>query len=72
MKRGYVESSIIKTAGYDKDGLILEVELRKGKILQYFNVPEAVYDQMRLSSSYGRFYLANIKGNYDETQVKIS
>ncbi|MFY7965830.1 MAG: KTSC domain-containing protein [Chitinophagaceae bacterium] len=70
MKRGYVESSIVKTAGYDRNELKLEVELKKGTIFQYFKVPETVYDEMRLSSSYGRYYLANIRGKYQETEVK--
>jgi len=69
MKREYVESSVMTSYGYDSSISTLEIEFRSGDVWQYFEVPESVYYEMKSASSYGKFFQANIKGQYAEKQV---
>lgn len=58
------ESSNIARFGYDSENGILCVDFRKGGLYNYFDVPEAIYDQMRAASSKGQFLARNVKGSY--------
>jgi hypothetical protein len=69
MDREYVESSMITSFGFDPNSSILEVEFKNSVVWQYFDVPESVYYEMRSASSCGKFFHANIKGQYTESQV---
>lgn len=70
MQRDYVESSMITSFGYDLTNSILEIEFKSnGSIWQYFDVPESVYYEMKNADSCGKFFHANIKGEYTESQV---
>jgi hypothetical protein len=69
MNRQYVDSSLATSVGYDLDNSILEIEFKStGAIWQYFDVPESMYQEM-LNGSIGKFFLANIKGQYSESRV---
>lgn len=50
-----VESSMIHAVGYDPDRQMLEVIFNSGKIYQYFEVPEALYDELMQSDSKGSY-----------------
>ncbi|PKP29955.1 MAG: KTSC domain-containing protein [Bacteroidetes bacterium HGW-Bacteroidetes-17] len=67
MEREYVESSMIRSFGFEIS--TLEIEFKSGAIWQYFDVPESVYYEMKVASSCGKFFLSNIKGQYSESQV---
>ena len=67
MEREYVESTMIRSFGFENS--ILEVEFNSGAIWQYFDVPESLYYEMKSASSCGKFFNANIKGQYPESQV---
>lgn len=67
MEREYVESSMIRSFGFEIS--TLEIEFNSGAIWQYFDVPESVYYEMKAASSCGKFFLSNIKGQYSESQV---
>lgn len=69
MNREYVESSMITSFGFDSSISTLEVEFKSGAVWQYYDVPESVYYEMKSSSSCGKFFHANIKGQYSESQV---
>jgi hypothetical protein len=69
MDREYVESSMITSFGFDSTSSTLEVEFKKGAVWQYYDVSESVYYEMKSASSCGKFFLANIKGQYAEFQV---
>jgi len=69
MTRNYVDSSMITSVGHDSDNSILEVEFKNGgSIWQYHGVSENTYYEM-LNGSVGKYFLANIKGQYSEQQV---
>lgn len=67
MEREYVESSMIRSFGFENS--TLEIEFNSGAIWQYFDVPENVYYEMKSASSCGKFFHANIKGQYAESRI---
>ena len=69
MNRTPVSSSNVASVGYDAISLTLEVEFKGGSVYQYFDVPEAVYQEMMRASSVGEFMHANIRNQYRYTRV---
>ena len=69
MNRESVQSSMIASLGYNASTSTLEVEFNSGAVWQYYEVPESVYYDMMNSGSLGKFFYANIKGSYGESQV---
>ena len=57
-------SSLIKDMYYDRDNSYLLVKL-KSTYYHYCSIPQGVVSDWRSSSSLGRYYNRNIKGNYD-------
>ncbi len=69
MNRESVQSSMITSIGYEPDTSTLEIEFSStGAVWQYYDVPENVYHEM-LSGSIGKYFNANIKDQYAESQV---
>lgn len=64
MNRATVNSSNIRSIGYDFQTLTLEVEFTSGDIYQYFGIPEHLYRQFLNASSHGQFLNDNIRYNY--------
>ncbi len=64
-----VTSSNVSSIGYESDTLTLEVEFNDGSIYQYFDVPEAVYQELIRANSIGKFMHAHIKNQYRYTKV---
>ena len=62
MERKPVNSSTIKTAGWE-DGT-LELEFASGGIYQYEHVPKEVFDSFMGSESKGHFFQADIRPSY--------
>lgn len=69
MEREFVESTMIRSLGFDSSSSTLEVEFNSGAVWQYFDVPESLYYDMKSSGSCGKFFNANVKGQYTESQV---
>lgn len=69
MNRTSVQSSMIASLGHDANTSTLEVEFNNGAVWQYYDVPESVYYDMMNSGSLGKYFHANIKGQYSEAQV---
>lgn len=69
MNRESVQSSMIASLGYDENTSILEVEFNSGAVWQYYDVPESVYYDMMNSGSIGKYFHANIRGQYHDAQV---
>jgi hypothetical protein len=69
MKRLSVDSSNIKSIGYDENRNTLEVEYNGGSVYQYFDVPNKVYQDIISTNSVGRYLYANIKDKYNYTKL---
>jgi hypothetical protein len=70
VNRERVNSSSIKSIGYDPDAETLEVELREGGLYQYFHVPRKEYDSFRNAYSMGRYYTKFIKPVYKFKKIR--
>jgi hypothetical protein len=64
MNRTPVDSSNLQSVGYDPQTSTLEVEFAGGGIYQFFDVPEAVHAELMKSDSKGKFFGAQVKGNF--------
>lgn len=63
MYRKNVESSNIKSIGYEDE--TLEVEFLNGSIYQYYNVPQDLFDGIMNADSHGKYLNEYIKkANY--------
>jgi len=69
MKRIYVESSNLKSVGYDSTRKILEIEFHSGGIYQYSNVSEIVFQALLAADSKGQYFHRNIKDIYAYKRV---
>ncbi len=70
MKREPVESSALKSIGYNEDKQILEVELLETrKVYKYFEVPLDVYLDFLDAHSLGKYYSMNVREKYDYKEV---
>jgi len=69
MNRVPVESSNLKSVGHDPVSLTLEIEFQNGNIYQYFDVPQTVHVEMMQAPSLGKFFAAQIKGQYRFAKV---
>lgn len=62
MEREPVESSSLRSIGYE-DGT-LEIEFANGTVYQYFDVPQALYDELRRADSHGRAFNEQLRGHF--------
>jgi hypothetical protein len=69
MRRRPIESSSIRSVGYDKTEQILEIEWAGGGVYQYLGVPEFVHRALLRSDSPGTFVNSKVKPNYRFTEV---
>lgn len=69
MDRLGIESSMIRSIGYDVDNVILEIEFNSGEVWQYYDFPESIWYEFSSSDSQGRFFHREIKNQYSESQV---
>ena len=69
MNRRPVTSRNVASVGYDQNTLTLEVEFHSGSVYQYFDVPEAVYQEFMTADSIGRYLNQNIKNTYRYAQI---
>lgn len=61
MERKPVESSTIKSVGYDREAKALEIEFSSGRLYQYYDVPDEIYNEFTLAPSKGSFFHGKIK-----------
>ena len=69
MIRMAVASSNIREVGYEPSTMTLEVEFWDGSVYQYFDVPEAVYEELMTAESVGSYHYHNIRENYHYTKL---
>lgn len=69
MERQSVSSSNLAAVGYDAGSETLEIEFNNGRIYQYYNVPEFMYDNLMAAPSVGVYFNAEIKNAYTCSQI---
>ena len=69
MQRELVDSSNIRSIGYDDESQTLEVEFLNGSIYQYFDVPKPIHTAIMGADSKGKYFSGNIKGTFRYSKV---
>ena len=69
MTREPVSSSNLTEIGYDGSTQTMEVCFKNGRIYQYFDVPQAVYDELRAAESPGGYLSSEVKGRFRYARV---
>jgi len=70
MDRILVNSSNLVTVGYDATAQVLEVEFQSGRVYQYLDVPESVYQDLMTASSKGEYFHDNILKEFDFREAR--
>lgn len=71
MERLPVDSSLIRSIGYDFPDSILEVELNpEGRLYRYYDVPLSVYSELMASESKGSAFNESIRDLYPYDEVE--
>ena len=65
-----VSSSTILSVGYDPQTRVMQVEFKSGRVYNYFDISEHLYQQFMNTSSKGQFLDENIKYNYRYQKVE--
>jgi hypothetical protein len=69
MKRTIVYSSTLRSAGYDADDCILELEFTSGDVYRYYNVPGGKYLGLMMATSKSSFFSGQIKDQHDFKKI---
>ncbi len=69
MERKSIESSMIRSIGFDPESSILEIEFNSGAIWQYFDFPESEWYEFENAESQGKYFNREILNQYTESQV---
>ncbi|MBC7927917.1 MAG: KTSC domain-containing protein [Bryobacteraceae bacterium] len=69
MRRQAVESTTMRSVGYQAKGGILEIEFDSGAVYQYLGVPARVHQGLLRAESKGRYLNNEIRDVYPYMQV---
>lgn len=62
-----VQSSNLAAVGYEPETLTLSIQFKSSpRVYRYAKVPESEYQSLMDATSVGRYFLQNIKDQYDE------
>lgn len=61
MNRMPVESSNLRSVGFDAETQTMEIEFKNGGVYQYANIEEKLFDEFLRSNSKGQFFHQNFK-----------
>ena len=70
MNRQPVQSSNIRSVGYDATAQTLEIEFHSGGIYHYFEVPESVHLGLLAAPSKGTYFHERIEDRYRYRRVR--
>ena len=70
MKRTPVQSSVIKSLGYDEATSRLEVEfVREGDVYEYRMVPASTYRELMQAESLGAYFDLHVRHTFPYTRI---
>ncbi|WP_406201702.1 KTSC domain-containing protein [Kitasatospora sp. NBC_01560] len=64
MKRRTVDSSALRSVGYDAALRVLELEFTGGRVYAYEAVPGRVHRELMAAESHGRYFVREVRGRY--------
>jgi hypothetical protein len=69
MLRQGVDSSELRSVGYEMDGAVLEAEFHSGEVYDYFDVPAELVVELLEAESVGRYFNAHIRSKFKFKKV---
>lgn len=69
MKRERVNSSNLKSVGYDPTVQVLEIEFHDGSVYQYTGVPQTIHSELMRASSHGSYFHKNVREKYPYRKI---
>jgi hypothetical protein len=70
MLRQEVNSSELRSVGYELDISVLEAEFHSGEIYQYLDVPAKLVLELLEAESIGRYFNAHIRSKFKFRKVR--
>lgn len=70
VRRHRVKSTAIRSAGYDEDEWVLQLEITNGSIYNYFRVPPREYLGLLEAESKGAYVNRQVKPYYECEEVE--
>ena len=64
-----VDSSTVKTIGYDESLALLRLEFRSEAIYDYFGVPASIHAELLSAPSIGACFNQIVRGRFDYRQI---
>ena len=64
-----MESSVIRSVGYERATATLEIEFHSDKVYRYFAVPHAVYQGLVGAPSVGAYFNEKVRDRYPEERL---
>jgi hypothetical protein len=68
MEREPVESSVVRSVGFSR---VVEIEFESGRVYQYIDVPEEIYQGMLAAESKGKYFNSHIRGKYNYQEIEL-
>ncbi|MBX3062632.1 MAG: KTSC domain-containing protein [Anaerolineae bacterium] len=68
MEHHDVESTVIDAVGYSR---VLEIKFESGRIYQYYDVPERIYNEMLKATSKGKYFNSHIRGKFNYREIQL-
>lgn len=72
MRRTAVNSTTMRSVGYDSAEQILEIEFASGVVYEYLEVPAAVFEKLMAAESKGRYFNHEIRDDYTALRQSAS
>ncbi|MGA5816876.1 KTSC domain-containing protein [Kitasatospora sp. NPDC094028] len=70
MDRTAVDSSVLRSVGYDPVARRLELEFVGGRVYTYADVPDRVHRELLAAESHGRYFVRRVRGRYAYRRVR--
>lgn len=70
MWREPVDSSTMKSVGYEATSQMLEIEFDSGAVYQYLGVPARIHEELLRAESKGRYFNSEIRDVYPYVQAR--
>lgn len=70
MIRTPVNSSNLRSVGYDQGKQILEIEFHGGGVYQYYSVPPSIYQGLMRAASHGSYFHKHIRDGYAYRRIR--
>lgn len=67
--RAPVDSSLIRSIGYDADHAVLEVEFVSGQVYRYHFVQRRTWNELMQADSKGRYFDAHIREKFPTARL---